>query len=299
MSSQNRRDARRRRSPAWTVELVRRGGRGRRHRRDRRPRTSSAGPARARCSSTGPTRVGPPTPAPASSRPRPPSATTRPGSSSCSPRVATTTRSSRPLGPETGWARCGILQLATRETDLSAWEWVAERATGATEISPDDARAMVPVLGKVIRALHHPRGRPGRRPDDVRGAAARADRAGRGGAARLGRRGPGGEPGGGRDRRRRGPGTGGRDRGWGVDPPPRRAARRAASRRPGTRPDRASRRGRPRHGELADRATGLRPLHGAVGRSPRRGRRDGRGRRVRTGRDRRRRATRSCARRCA
>ena len=61
------------------------------------------------------------------------------------------------LGPDCGWARCGILQLATRDTDLSAWEWVAERATGATEISADDARAMVPVLGTVVRALHHPR----------------------------------------------------------------------------------------------------------------------------------------------
>jgi D-amino-acid dehydrogenase len=61
------------------------------------------------------------------------------------------------LGPDTGWSRCGILQLATRETDLTAWEWVAERATGATEISAEHARAMVPVLGTVIRALHHPR----------------------------------------------------------------------------------------------------------------------------------------------
>ena len=61
------------------------------------------------------------------------------------------------LGPDTGWSRCGILQLATRESDLSAWEWVAEHATGATEIGADDARAMVPVLGTVIRALHHPR----------------------------------------------------------------------------------------------------------------------------------------------
>src|SRR6478736_4158870 len=51
------------------------------------------------------------------------------------------------LDPDTGWARCGILQLAARESDLSAWEWVAERASGATEISPDDAYAMVPVLG--------------------------------------------------------------------------------------------------------------------------------------------------------
>src|SRR6476646_6431888 len=51
------------------------------------------------------------------------------------------------LDADNGWARCGILQLATRETDLSAWEWVAERAEGATEISADAARSMVPVLG--------------------------------------------------------------------------------------------------------------------------------------------------------
>ena len=61
------------------------------------------------------------------------------------------------LDPDNGWARCGILQLATRVTDVRAWEWVAERATGATAISPDDAHAMVPVLGTVVRALHHPR----------------------------------------------------------------------------------------------------------------------------------------------
>ncbi len=60
------------------------------------------------------------------------------------------------LGPGCGWERCGILQLATRETDLAAWEWVAERASGATEITADEARAMVPVLGTVVRALHHP-----------------------------------------------------------------------------------------------------------------------------------------------
>ncbi len=60
------------------------------------------------------------------------------------------------LDRDTGWDRCGILQLATRETDVSAWEWVAERAPGATEISVDEARAMVPVLGEVVRALHHP-----------------------------------------------------------------------------------------------------------------------------------------------
>ncbi len=61
------------------------------------------------------------------------------------------------LDPDNGWERCGILQLATRETDMAAWEWVAEHAAEATEISPDDAHAMVPVLGKVLRALHHPR----------------------------------------------------------------------------------------------------------------------------------------------
>lgn len=60
------------------------------------------------------------------------------------------------LDHDNGWARCGILQLATRDTDVSAWEWVAERANGATEISPDEARTMVPVLGKIVRALHHP-----------------------------------------------------------------------------------------------------------------------------------------------
>src|SRR5438445_7049997 len=31
------------------------------------------------------------------------------------------------LDGDTGWARCGILQLATRDSDLPAWEWVAER----------------------------------------------------------------------------------------------------------------------------------------------------------------------------
>jgi D-amino-acid dehydrogenase len=60
------------------------------------------------------------------------------------------------LAGDTGWARCGILQLATRDTDIPAWEWVAERATGATEIEPDAARAMAPVLGPIVRALHHP-----------------------------------------------------------------------------------------------------------------------------------------------
>jgi D-amino-acid dehydrogenase len=60
------------------------------------------------------------------------------------------------LGGDTGYDRCGILQLATRETDVSAWQWVADRAPGATEISAEEARSMVPVLGDVVRALHHP-----------------------------------------------------------------------------------------------------------------------------------------------
>jgi D-amino-acid dehydrogenase len=60
------------------------------------------------------------------------------------------------LGPDAGWNRCGILELATRESDIPAWEWVAERASGAREITADAARAMVPVLGEVVRALHHP-----------------------------------------------------------------------------------------------------------------------------------------------
>jgi D-amino-acid dehydrogenase len=60
------------------------------------------------------------------------------------------------LPGETGWARCGILQLATRDSDVPPWEWVAAHAVGAREITPDDARAMCPVLGDITRALHHP-----------------------------------------------------------------------------------------------------------------------------------------------
>ena len=65
--------------------------------------------------------------------------------------AATTTALVTQLGPDTGWARCGIVQLATRESDLAAWEWMAERASGATEISADDVHAMVPVVGAVVR----------------------------------------------------------------------------------------------------------------------------------------------------
>src|SRR5262249_14304941 len=61
------------------------------------------------------------------------------------------------LDGDTGWSRCGILKLATRESDVPACDWVAQRVDGADEIALDDARAKVPVLGDVLRALWHPR----------------------------------------------------------------------------------------------------------------------------------------------
>jgi D-amino-acid dehydrogenase len=61
------------------------------------------------------------------------------------------------LPGDTGWHRCGILKVATRPSDVPAFEWVAERAPAAQEITVDEARAMVPVLGDVTRALWHPR----------------------------------------------------------------------------------------------------------------------------------------------
>ena len=192
------------------------------------------------------------------------------------------------LDPDSGWARCGILQLATRETDLSAWEWVAERATGATEIS----------------ARRGPRDGAGARHGDPRAASSAC------GARRRPRR---CAPRSGAARRSTAwkcatvPSTKcapvrrvtivvdgdaitapvGRDRGRRVD------ARGSASSSVST--CRSFRiRGQIAHlgvaehdtGELADRAAGVRPLHGAVGRSPRRGRRDRRRRRLRARRDR-------------
>jgi D-amino-acid dehydrogenase len=59
------------------------------------------------------------------------------------------------LAGDTGWARCGILKLATRDSDVPAFEWTAARAPAAIEITPDEARAMVPVLADVKRALWH------------------------------------------------------------------------------------------------------------------------------------------------
>ena len=60
------------------------------------------------------------------------------------------------LDGETGWHRCGILELATRDTDIAPFESVAARAAGARELDVADARAMVPVLGPILRVLHHP-----------------------------------------------------------------------------------------------------------------------------------------------
>jgi D-amino-acid dehydrogenase len=60
------------------------------------------------------------------------------------------------LGDDAGWARCGILELATRPSDLPAFEWLAERAGGGREVSADAARDLCPVLGPIERALHHP-----------------------------------------------------------------------------------------------------------------------------------------------
>ena len=48
------------------------------------------------------------------------------------------------LPGDTGWARCGILKLATRASDDAAFEWVAARAPSAVEITVDDARAQGP-----------------------------------------------------------------------------------------------------------------------------------------------------------
>jgi D-amino-acid dehydrogenase len=61
------------------------------------------------------------------------------------------------LPGDVGFERCGILKLATRASDVPAFEWLAERAQGATEIAVEDAHSKVPVLGDVVRALWHER----------------------------------------------------------------------------------------------------------------------------------------------
>jgi D-amino-acid dehydrogenase len=69
----------------------------------------------------------------------------------------------RRLGAErpepTGYERCGLVKLAVRESDGAAFDWVAGLARGrgrVTDIAPDEAHAMVPVLGPVLRALYNP-----------------------------------------------------------------------------------------------------------------------------------------------
>ena len=94
-------------------------------------------------------------PARASCRRTRPSATTPRGSTLCRLAGAHYDTLIPNLAGDTGWARCGILKLATRDSDVPAFEWTAARAPAATEITPDDARAMVPVLGDVKRALWH------------------------------------------------------------------------------------------------------------------------------------------------
>ena len=130
----------------------------------------------------------------ASCRPRRPSATTRHGSSSCSLRAGTTTRFCRELGPDTGWARCGILQLATRETDLSGLG-VGRRARDRRDRDQRRRRARDGAGARHGRPrAASSAGGARRRPHDVRGAAARRRAARRAGARRLGRRGARGSP---------------------------------------------------------------------------------------------------------
>jgi D-amino-acid dehydrogenase len=66
------------------------------------------------------------------------------------------------LDADNGWARCGILQLATRDTDLSAWEWVAERRGGRDrdQLRRGAAR-WFRCSGTVLRALASPAARRG------------------------------------------------------------------------------------------------------------------------------------------
>ncbi len=63
------------------------------------------------------------------------------------------------LDRDTGYQRCGILQLATRDSDIPPYVELARRSVALDptihEISADDARALVPVLGDVKRALYH------------------------------------------------------------------------------------------------------------------------------------------------
>jgi D-amino-acid dehydrogenase len=58
-----------------------------------------------------------------------------------------------------GYARCGLFEFATRDTDVPAFEWVAKISAGrgqVVEVPPEDARARFPALAPVQRALYNP-----------------------------------------------------------------------------------------------------------------------------------------------
>lgn len=62
-----------------------------------------------------------------------------------------------PLLPaDTGWDRCGLVLVATRDSDVPSWAEIAARAPGAREIDGAEARERCPALGEVVRALFHP-----------------------------------------------------------------------------------------------------------------------------------------------
>ena len=281
------------------AQLRRGGGRGRHGRHRDGLRAGPAGRAHA-ARRPGRRRAGRPTRARASSRPRRPSVTTRTGSSSCC---------------AAGGHYEQLVPRARRRHGLGALRHPAardaRRATCRRGSGSPNARRARPrsaptrrarwcrCSATVVRALHHPRGRARRRSHDVRGAprARPSSTASRCAPARSTRCAPARRPTSSSTVRRSR--VGGRDRGRRVDASARQQLGVQLPGRSGARPDRAPRRRRSRHRRVADRAAGVRPLHGAVGRSPRRGRRDGRGRGLRARRHRGRRATRSCARRCA
>ncbi|MFM8973103.1 MAG: FAD-dependent oxidoreductase, partial [Actinomycetota bacterium] len=57
---------------------------------------------------------------------------------------------------DTGWDRCGLVLVATRDSDVPSWAEIAARAPGAREIDGAEARERCPALGEVVRALFHP-----------------------------------------------------------------------------------------------------------------------------------------------
>ena len=273
---------------AWRT-AVRRGGRrwrDRRHRDGVRARAVGRAHAARR---PGRRRAGPPTPAPGSCRPRRRSATTRVGSISCSRPAGTTRRWSRSSIPTTvGPAAASCSSRRVRPTcRRGSGSPSARRAR--REISADEARRDGPgARARSLRALHHPRAArvDGRMMCARAAARRRAATAWRCAPVRSTRCAPG-STGDGRDRRRGDRGRRGGDRGRCVDARAS-ASSSACSYRSVPLRGQIAHLGVAEHdtGDVADRATGVRPLHGAVGRSPRRGRRDGRRRGLRRRRDR-------------